>query len=86
MSKPRRARPGAWLNVPPGPPHAKQEAILYVDFADKAGGKAAVLFDPEDAATIGKRLLDFAGRADVVTAVRAVGAVMHENAGGMVHR
>lgn len=75
-----------WLNIPPGPPHARQEATLFAEFTDKAGGKVGVLFDPEEAAAVGRRLLDWASRADIVTAVNAVGAVLRTDVTGLPRR
>lgn len=80
MSRPLKAMLiNMWLSIPPGAPHPKQTATLHAQLVSKPGQTIAVTFDPEEAATLGRRLLDFAGRADVVTAVSAVGTVMQQD-------
>lgn len=78
MSTPTRvATPASLLlKIPNGPPHPDHLATMLTDVRGSRGGTVAVAFNPEEAAQLGRRLLDWAGRADPVTAVEAVGHVM----------
>jgi hypothetical protein len=67
-----------WLEVPKGPPQPGHRAAITADIRGKRTDQVRVEFDPEEAAAIGRRLLDWAARADVVAAVNAVGGVMWE--------
>lgn len=69
-----------WLEVPPGPPQPSHLASITAEYRDKGVKRLMrVAFDAEEAATLGRRLLDWASRADIVTAVNAVGAVQRED-------
>lgn len=75
-----------WLNTSPGPPSPGQTATLHAQLVGKPAQTIAVTFDPEEAAAVGRRLLDWASRADIVTAVNAVGAVLRTDVTGLPRR
>lgn len=65
-----------WLTLPNAPLQPGHSATLHVNMYDDPDRQVAVVFTPEEAAALGCRLTDFAFRADAVTAVNAVGAVL----------
>jgi hypothetical protein len=67
------------LKVPNGPPHPDHVATMIARMRGTRDEYVAVAFDAEEAATFGRKLLDWASRADPVTAVNAVGVVLRES-------
>ena len=67
-----------WIETPQGPPYKTDRAVVTALIRGKRDDRVQVEFSPEEAAAIGRRLLDWASRADIVTAVQAVGTVIWE--------